>query len=98
FHRNMPLPVITIQYRGRKNALGWFSDHRWGNSQQDALPEINICAETLARSVQDIAETLLHEMVHYANALEGINDCTIRQYHNGEFKRGCEEIGLVCEK
>jgi hypothetical protein len=98
FGREMPLPVITVQYRGRKNALGWFSDHRWGNGPDGDLPEINLCAESLARSVSDIAGTLLHEMVHYANALDGISDCTVRQYHNRWFRQRCDEIGLVCER
>lgn len=98
FNREMPLPVITIQYRGRKNALGWFSSHCWANSQPVNLPEINLCAETVARSVDDIAETLIHEMVHHANALDGISDCTVRQYHNNCFKRRCEEVGLICER
>jgi hypothetical protein len=41
---------------------------------------------------------LLHEMVHYADALDGIPDCTVRQYHNQNFKKRCDEIGLVCRK
>src|ERR1041384_3014123 len=79
FKRDMPLPVITIQSKGRKNALGWFVQEKWSNTK-GKLPEINICAEHLARSPEEIAEVLLHEMGHYANALDGIPDCTVRQY------------------
>ena len=55
FKRNMPLPVITIQSKGRKNALGWFVRDKWSNTN-GKLPEINICAEHLARSPEDIAD------------------------------------------
>ena len=48
FKREMPMPVITIQTRGRrKRALGWFSDQKWKNGKPQGLPEINICAERL---------------------------------------------------
>lgn len=97
FKREMPLPVITIQSKGRKNALGWFVKDKWSNTV-GKLPEINICAEHLARSPEDIAEVLLHEMVHYADALDGIPDCTVRQYHNLNFKNLCDEVGLICRK
>ncbi len=62
------------------------------------MPEINICAEHLARSPEDIAEVLIHEMCHYADALDGISDCTVRQYHNEKFKKRCDDVGLVCQK
>lgn len=97
FHRKMPLPVITIQSKGRKNALGWFAKDKWANSV-GKLPEINICAEHLARSPEEIAEVLLHEMCHYADALDGIQDCTVRQYHNLHFMKRCDEVGLICRK
>jgi hypothetical protein len=32
FNREMPLPVITIQSKGRKNALGWFVRDKWSNT------------------------------------------------------------------
>jgi hypothetical protein len=98
FEMEMPLPVITIQSKGRKNALGWHARDRWQNSKPELLTEINLSAEHLGRPVEEIAETLLHEMVHYANNLNGISDCTARQYHNLHFKARCDDIGLICEK
>jgi hypothetical protein len=95
----MPLPVITIQTRGRrKTVLGWYAHHRWHGGGSEGLSEINICAEFLARGVNDIGETLLHEMCHYANALDGIEDCSRNQYHRKSFKERCDSIGLNCEK
>jgi hypothetical protein len=97
FKRDMPLPVITIQSRGRRSALGWFARDRWSNTK-GKLPEINICAEHLAQAPEDIAGVLIHEMCHYADALDGVRDCTVRRYHNENFKKRCDQIGLVCEK
>ena len=86
FQREMPLPCITIQTKAK-------ASHRLvrrtqvGEQRPGPVPEINISAEHLARPPQDIAETLIHEMVHYANHLDGIRDCTVRQYHNLNFKK-----------
>jgi hypothetical protein len=98
FKREMPLPVITIQTRGRRRALGWYDHRRWHNGQADGVSEINLCAEYLRREVPDIIQVLLHEMIHYANALDGIEDCSRGQYHRKSFKARCDAVGLVCEK
>src|SRR5438132_560721 len=66
FGRDLPLPVITIQSKGRRNALGWHWKDKWQNGTPGKLTEINISAEHLDRPAEDIAETMLHEMVHYA--------------------------------
>src|SRR4051812_26390390 len=93
FKRQMPLPVIAILPKGRRNALGWFWENRWQKEEGKHFPEINVCAEHLARPVEDIAQVLLHEMCHYANWLDGIFDCTSSQYHNQKFKDRCDSIG-----
>ena len=99
--RLSPRPVITIQMRTRRsNTLGWFSESVWHGRERDgeSLSEINICAEHLQHDVYEIADTLIHEMVHYANALRGIEDCKSNQYHNKHFKRECENVGLICRR
>jgi ribosomal protein S27E len=98
FKRQLPLPVYTILPKGRRNAAGWFWANRWQLGPDQRLPEINVCAEYLARPVKDIAELLLHEMCHYANWLDGIRDCSSSQYHNQKFRRRCDSIGLLCAK
>ena len=98
FKRQMPLPVITIQTRGRSSVLGWFSKEKWKNGQAFKLPEINVCPEYLCKDVEQIAQVLIHEMCHYANYLDGVQDCSSSQYHNRRFKYRCESIGLVCIK
>lgn len=67
--------------------------------ENEGFYEINICAEYLSRSLNDVAETLLHEMVHLYNLQFGISD-TSRSgtYHNKNYKKSAEEHGLIAEK
>ena len=95
---NLDAPVFTlIPNRGRQSYYGWYWQGRWKDGKK-SLPEINITADTLKRSVEDICETLIHEMVHYKNNVEEIVDCNVNQYHNKHFKKRAEEFGLVVEK
>ncbi len=95
FNIKAPRPLITIQTKGRqKNTLGWYDSNRWilGKKQ---INEINICAESLNK---DPIETLMHEMAHYHNYCESIEDCNAHQYHNKRFKTRAESYGLNVEK
>lgn len=62
--------------------------------KDDGFYEINICAEHLARPFEQVAETLLHEMVHLYNLQIGVQD-TSRSgtYHNKKYKEAAELIG-----
>lgn len=65
----------------------------------DGYYEINICAEYLGNPFEQIAGTLLHEMVHLYNLQIGVQD-TSRSgtYHNKRFKNAAEQHGLTVEK
>ena len=95
---NLDAPVFTlIPNRGRQSYYGWYWQGRWKDGKK-SLPEINITADTLKRSVEEICNTLIHEMAHYKNNVENINDCNANQYHNKHFKKRAEEFGLTVEK
>lgn len=87
-------PIITIQTKGRKKILGWYSDNSWENNKTE-IGEINICAESLNKNP---IETLIHEMTHYSNACDKIDDCNASQYHNKHFKKRAESYGLNVNK
>ena len=88
--------VFTIQ-PGRGGSLGWFCPGRWQRKDTGrSLPEINICADHLAGNVLGVAETVVHELTHYANWLQGVNDCSASQYHKRSFKEKAESVGLEC--
>lgn len=95
----LPTPLMTVQSTGRMSAYGWFCGGAWkGEGKDETLPEINICAEHLARPINDIMSTLIHEMVHLDNFASGISDCNANQYHNKKFKVAAEKIGFTVEK
>lgn len=96
---SLPPVVITIQNKGRANALGWFGQGFWIDKLTgDGLHEINLSAEHLARGPHALLETLLHEMAHLHNAVNNIKDCSGGQYHNKRFKQAAEQFGLSVEK
>lgn len=84
--------VVTIQTKGRKNALGWFWANRWKNQQKGVIHEINLSAETLRDC--NPGEVIIHELAHAENQTLGIKDCT-NQVHNKKFKVMAERLGLV---
>ncbi len=97
FEGALSRPTITIQSTPR--AYGHFSLRKdtWV-SKIGATHEINIGAGTLARPIEDVVATLLHEMVHYFNYENGIQDCSRgNTYHNRKFKEAAESHGLCVE-
>ena len=95
---NLDTPVFTlIPNRGRQSYYGWYRQGRWKDGKK-TLPEINITADTLKRDVEDVCNTLIHEMAHYKNNVEKIVDCNANQYHNKHFKKRAEEFGLTVER
>ncbi len=98
FNRELPRPVITVQTKGRSQACAWFWADRWQDGEPSRIPEINLCAEHVNDGLMELANSVLHEMVHYANWLDGVRDCSSSQYHNRRFKERCESVGLICER
>ena len=97
FESALSSPTITIQSTPR--AYGHFSlrEDTWV-SKLGGTHEINIGAGTLARPIEEVAATLLHEMVHYYNYEHGIQDCSRgNTYHNRRFKEAAEARGLMVE-
>ena len=95
FESALSRPTITIQ--STPKAYGHFSlrDDTW-ISKNGMSHEINIGAGTLARPIEDICATLLHEMVHYHNYILGIQDCSRGgTYHNRRFRDSAEAHGLI---
>lgn len=59
--------------------------------------EINISAEGLARPIEEILCTLVHECVHLYHLVNDIKDCS-QKIHNKVFKREAERVGLLVER
>lgn len=97
FEGALSRPTITIQ--STPKAYGHFSlrEDTW-ISKRGASHEINIGAGTLARPIEEVCATLLHEMVHYYNFVNGVQDCSRGgTYHNRRFKASAEAHGLMID-
>lgn len=106
FNGELPVPVITTssdKSKGAYETLGWCTVEKvWHTEIEESKTsyyEINICAEYLTRPLEEIAETMLHEMVHLYNLEHDINDTSRSgKYHNKKFKSTAEKHGLIAEK
>ena len=90
-------PVITIQ--STPKAFGHYTMYdAWSVDNEKGMREINVGAGTLARPIENIVATLLHEMVHYFNDIAGIKDCSRGgTYHNKKFKELAEACDLLVD-
>lgn len=104
FNSALSKPVITLSQKGTRSSKGWCTKEQvWKQETGDHVLgryyEINICPEYLNRPVEEICETLLHEMVHLFDITNGTQDCSSNgQYHNKSFKESAEKHGLNVEK
>ena len=106
YEGQLEVPVITVAPDVTSGAYGWCTSWKaWTstNSKNADEPkgyyEINICAEHLSRPFNNVAETLLHEMVHLWNLQQKIKDTSRSgKYHNKNFKIEAENHGLIVER
>ncbi|MFE6632418.1 hypothetical protein ACFVNB_34935 [Streptomyces rochei] len=98
-HPDVPEAVISMATGGRASAveLAHFAPRRWKLREGDERHhEVFITAESLADGAAKVFGYLLHEATHAANEHRGGgNDCSASQYHNKEFRKMAEAMGLV---
>jgi hypothetical protein len=109
----LPDVIISVQASNRNKYYGWFGKNKWfKKSNADIkfvdydeiknplinLHEINISAEHLDRSIEELVGTLNHEMVHLYCTINNIKDTSNNcVYHNKKFKEEAEKRGLIIE-
>jgi len=86
--------VITIQ--STKGAYGHVTCGKVWKAKDSDRYELNIGAGTLARPIESVVSTMLHEMVHIYNLMHNIQDTSRgNTYHNKRFKEKAESVGLI---
>lgn len=96
---SMRKTIVTIQTKGKHSAYGWCTSREAWLDEEGTSFEVNLSAEYLNRPLKEILETLIHEMVHLKNSLDGIQDTSRKgTYHNKRFKSLAESVGLVVEE
>lgn len=91
-------PVITIQ--NRSDSYGHVTILKtWSiKGQEEKRHELNISSAYMARPIEEVVATMLHEMVHLWNLKHEIQDCSRgATYHNKKFRDKALEIGLNCQ-
>ena len=97
FSAELVRPTITIQSTPRMYGHFSLREDTW-LSKLGATHEINIGAGTLARPIENVVATLLHEMVHLYCYENNIKDTSRGfTYHNKRFKVTAESHGLIVD-
>ncbi|MFC7885287.1 hypothetical protein ACFUVV_25925 [Streptomyces sp. NPDC057376] len=97
-HKDVPEAVISMATGGRASQveLAHFAPRRWKLREGDDVHhEVFVTAESLADGASKVFGYLLHEATHAANEARGVKDCSASQYHNKEFRKMAEAMGLV---
>ena len=90
-------PIITIS--STPGAYGHITVSRVWKAKDQERYEINISADYLDRPIENICATLIHEMTHQYNLMQGIQDCSRGgTYHNKKFKAEAEKHMLKIEQ
>jgi hypothetical protein len=82
--------LVTRDLKGRKGHFTPFTPWR---TEEEAFSEIAFNLEHFT-TPEELLSTLLHEVAHSLNHLNGIEDCSSNQYHNAKFKTQAEALGL----
>lgn len=93
FNGELPTPIITIQSK----PLTWGSCSRgkiWKRKDEERY-ELNIAAESASGPIEEILDTMIHEMIHLYCQENDIQEVSRNGgYHNKQFKKLAEEKGL----
>ena len=93
FDNQLEEPIITIQ--STPKAYGHVTVAKAWQRRDVTRHELNIGAGTLARPIECVVATTLHERVHLWNIQNGVQDCSRGgTYHNKKFKAAAEARDL----
>ena len=82
--------LVTRDLKGRKGHFTPFTPWKAG---EESFSEIAFNLEHFT-TPEELLSTLLHEVAHSMNHMNGIEDCSSNQYHNKHFKTQAEALGL----
>lgn len=90
--------IVTGSGLQSSGVLAWahFMPEAWKvNDQGEPLHELFVSAERLATGAELTLQSMLHEAAHFLAHLRGIQDTSRgKAYHNREFLKLAEELGL----
>ena len=98
FEDSLPKSAILVQNTPREYARHTMQKIDKTADNSEFTYEISIGAKFMDKPVEGLAALLFHEMTHIYCAENTITDtCQNGRYHNGKFKKQCEDRGLLVE-
>ena len=101
FQNVLPENITIVQNHNkpREDATSYSSvKEKWTHETGARSYELNIYSDFLHRDAAEVAESVLHEMIHIKNLMLGIKDTTRRgTYHNVTFKNAMAAVGYVMD-
>lgn len=95
FDGELPVPIITVQ--SKPGTYGHCTTAKVWQRGDGGAYELNIAAEVLNYPIEEILDTLLHELCHLYCREHGIKEVSRGgKYHNRRFKAEAERRGLTC--
>jgi len=97
-HPHVQPATIVVYLHERGDRRGHYQEDAWTTKAANKVDEVHISSHILAEGCHSVFQTLLHEACHSVASARGISD-TSRQgrYHNYEFARLADELGLVVD-
>lgn len=90
FNGSIPTPIITVQ--SSRGSYGHCSCSKIWKRREDEAYELNISAEVLNDCIEEILDTIIHEMIHLYCRESGIQEVSRGgKYHNKKFKELAEQ-------
>ena len=98
FHGELETPVLTVTPTPR--AYAHYTPWNAWETKGQPRREINVSSAYLARPIEYICASLLHEAVHMWNdTVRNVSDISRGgTYHNRAFKEAAETHGLICTR
>ena len=96
FGELLPPVMLSLNDNHKNNYLGYYAFDRYVDENGTILSLINITPEHLNRSFTKVMSTLVHEMCHHYQYNFGVKKGRRSPYHNLEYARIMERVGLIC--
>lgn len=96
FGELLPPVMLSLNDNHKNSYLGYYAFDRYIDENGTILSLINITPEHLNRSFIKVMSTLVHEMCHHYQYTFGAKKGRRSPYHNLEYTRIMERVGLIC--